>query len=89
MLFKTVSEPPKISNTTCSDAYPEAYLVADSWDDWFKFNTLYTLIIVDAHAQYEVGGVKIGQFGMADSQRQPDLPARDLESEVDKDRIER
>jgi predicted ATPase len=55
----------------------EAYLTADSWDDWFKFNTLYTLVIFDASGKrHEVGGIKIGQFGMLETQRQPNLPGK-------------
>jgi hypothetical protein len=71
MLFRTVSHPSEVQGTPQS----EGYLFADSWDDWFKFNTLFLLVIFDANgARHEIGGVKIGQFGMHDAQRRPDLP---------------
>jgi hypothetical protein len=53
------------------------YLWTDNWDDWFEFSTLYVLTYFDAEgAQHEIGGVKIGQFGMAENQRRPGLPVR-------------
>ena len=71
MLFRTVSQLSELPGTARS----AAYLIADSWDDWFKFNTLYSLVVFDAQGdRHEVGGVKIGQFGMAEMQRRPDLP---------------
>lgn len=52
-----------------------AYLLTDNWDDWFKFSTLYTLVIYDeAGDRHSIGGVKIGQFAMAEDQRRPNLP---------------
>lgn len=52
-----------------------AFLIMDKWDDWFKFETLFGLIVFDERAKmYEVGGVKIGQFGMTKEQRSPKLP---------------
>jgi predicted ATPase len=51
-----------------------AYLVADDWDDWFKYNTLYSMSYIDAAgALQRIGGVKIGQFGMTTGQRRPAL----------------
>jgi ABC-type phosphate transport system ATPase subunit len=51
------------------------YLWTDNWDDWFEFSTLYVLTYFDANGvEHNLGGVKIGQFGMADEQRRPDLP---------------
>lgn len=71
MLFRTLSLPTELPGAARS----AAYLIVDSWDDWFKFNTLYSLVIFDAQGlKHEVGGVKIGQFSMADSQPRPDLP---------------
>lgn len=53
------------------------YLWADNWDDWFEYNTLFVLTYYDgAGARHDVGGVKIGQFNMADKQRRPTLPER-------------
>lgn len=58
-----------------AQACDSAYLLADNWDDWFKFSTLYTLVIYDeAGDRHSVGGVKIGQFAMAEDQRRPNLP---------------
>lgn len=52
-----------------------AYLLTDNWDDWFKFSTLYNLVIFDEVGnEYAIGGVKIGQFAMAEDQRRPNLP---------------
>jgi predicted ATPase len=48
-----------------------AYLEATGWNDWFKFETLYRLWIVDsAEVQHEIGLVKIGRTGMSGS-REP------------------
>ncbi len=53
----------------------QAYLLTDNWDDWFTFSTLYSLIIFDAEGKrHDIGGVKIGQFGMAEGQRRADIP---------------
>jgi predicted ATPase len=53
------------------------YLWTDNWDDWFEFSTLYVLTYFDAEGvKHDIGGVKIGQFEMAEKQRRPDLPAR-------------
>jgi len=54
-----------------------AYLLTDNWDDWFKFSTLYTLVIYDEDGdRHSIGGVKIGQFAMAEDQRRAQLPDR-------------
>lgn len=71
MLFRTLSQPSQLPRAARS----EGYLIADSWEDWFKFNTLFSLVVFDAQGvKYDVGGIKIGQFGMNDTQRRPDLP---------------
>jgi predicted ATPase len=52
-----------------------AYLLADNWDDWFKFSTLYTLVIYDEDGERRsIGGVKIGQFAMGEDQRRAQIP---------------
>lgn len=52
-----------------------AILREDSWDDWFRYSTLYDLTIFDEDGtQQEIGGVKIGQFNMKEEQRRPELP---------------
>lgn len=51
------------------------YLWIDNWDDWFTYNTLYILTYFDTEGlKHEIGGVKIGQFGMAKGQKRPSLP---------------
>jgi predicted ATPase len=78
MLFKVLAQPTQIPAQPAAlqgVAQAAAYLIADSWDDWLKFNTLYTLVIFDDQGvKHEVGGVKIGQFGMTDTQKRPDVP---------------
>ncbi|MCY0856648.1 hypothetical protein [Cupriavidus sp. D39] len=57
-----------------------AYLLADNWDDWFAYSTMYTLIVIDASGEKQhIGSVKIGQVGMRSGQRSPDLePSFDM-----------
>ena len=48
------------------------FLVADNWNDWFKYQTLYRLIIFDENSvESEIGDIKIGQFGWAEDQSRP------------------
>lgn len=45
-----------------------AYLIRDSWDDWFKFRTTFKLIIFGPDgARLDAGSVKIGQIGLLPS----------------------
>lgn len=63
-------DPPKTARS-------QPFLLTDNWDDWFKYSTVYVLIIVDeTGAQHSIGSVKIGQLGMKKDQRRPDLPER-------------
>ena len=58
-----------------AQAVDQAYLLLDNWDDWFKYSTLYSLVIFDEDGErHSIGGVKIGQFGMEEGQRRADLP---------------
>src|SRR5271169_6538155 len=58
-----------------AQATEKAFLLTDNWDDWFRYSTLYTLVICDEHGErHSIGGVKIGQFNMADDQRRPAIP---------------
>lgn len=60
-----------------ADAKSAAFLLTDNWDDWFKYNTMYTLFIFDDDGdRHLVGSVKIGQFEMKEGQRRADLPRR-------------
>lgn len=52
-----------------------AFLLTDNWDDWFKYNTMYALVLFDEHGhETRVGDVKIGQIGMQEGQRRPSIP---------------
>lgn len=54
-----------------------AYLWTDSWNDWWKYNTLYVLTIFDSDGQqHDIGGVKIGQFAWKEGQSRPDIPTQ-------------
>lgn len=58
-----------------SEGHDIGYLWTDNWNDWFEFTTLYVLTYFDANGtKHYLGGVKIGQFNMAENQRRPDLP---------------
>lgn len=47
---------------------PCAYLIHIDWNDWFKFETLYSLVVVDGAGQrHDIGGVKIGSRGLQGS----------------------
>ena len=53
---------------------PCAYLVIDNWNDWFRYRTQYYLVVFDANGvEHSIGNVKIGQFGMAESQDRPNI----------------
>lgn len=59
------------------------FLISDSWNDYFKFITLFHLFVFDAKGKkYEIGSLKIGQFGMKEEPNvmaSPDIPG-DFES---------
>lgn len=41
------------------------YLVVDNWNDWFKWMTMYNLVVVDDEAvKHHIGSVKIGSVDM-------------------------
>jgi predicted ATPase len=53
----------------------EAFLITDDWDDWFRYSTLYHLVIFDtAGNEHSIGDVKIGEFDMVENQRRPNIP---------------
>src|SRR5579871_1778253 len=55
-----------------ADARDRAYLLTDNWDDWFKYSTMYTLVVFDSAGEHhQIGSVKIGQFAMEEGQRRP------------------
>ena len=58
------------------NARSRAYLLSDNWDDWFKYSTVYVLIVFDEHGtEHHIGQVKIGQIAMRSDQRSPKLPS--------------
>jgi predicted ATPase len=60
---------------TPPNATARAYLLPDNWDDWFKYSTLYSLVVFDEDGtRHAIGGVKIGQFNMVAGQREAEIP---------------
>jgi hypothetical protein len=64
-----------------TEAFDEAekidliYLVNSSWDDWFRYSTLYNLYYYDTEGvKSHLGSIKIGQKNMENEQRRPNLP---------------
>lgn len=61
MLFSVVSSLPSES----SRGREHIYLVADNWDDWGKYRTMFTVYVVDrGGVTHEPGSTKIGQVGL-------------------------
>lgn len=51
------------------------YLITDTWDDWFKYSTMYAVYYFDEYGEgHSIGEVKIGSFDMHSGQRRPNLP---------------
>lgn len=47
----------------------------DHWDDWFKFRTMYTMLVYDDNGvRHRIGSVKIGQSGLLPAQAAQGLP---------------
>ncbi|MGH6765787.1 MAG: hypothetical protein ACREC2_09205 [Bradyrhizobium sp.] len=60
---------------SAADARDRAFLLTDNWDDWFKYNTMYTLVVYDEEGErHMIGSVKIGQFEMEEGQRRAAIP---------------
>src|ERR1700727_2354595 len=58
-----------------------AFLLRNGWDDWFKFRTLFSLVVFDYEGvRHDIGHLKIGQLGLKPAgttepgQRSPQLP---------------
>lgn len=65
------------NSTYPAPAAGQAYLIRDDWDDWFQFETQFSLVVFDATEQrYDLGRVKIGQRGLKGAQRDGDLRER-------------
>nr|WP_297386869.1 AAA family ATPase [uncultured Roseateles sp.] len=57
------------------DARSHVYLIVDYWDDWFKFRTMFTVLIYDDNGvQHRAGSVKIGQVGLLPAPATPPPP---------------
>jgi hypothetical protein len=70
MFFSVVESGQGFSPTSL----PCAYLVIDNWNDWFRFRTQYYLVVFDSNGvEQSIGNVKIGQFGMVESQDRPSI----------------
>jgi len=83
MFFTVVGHPKHLPES----ATAQAFLVADNWDDWGKFQTMYTLVIFGHDGKrFDPGSVKIGQFGLQPSttmERAPGVRSPDMEGEFD------
>lgn len=51
----------------------DAYLVREDWDDWFKYETRFRLVLFWHGEAVDAGRVKIGKVGLTPDQRRPDL----------------
>lgn len=62
-----------ISNINTSMSRNRAYLIPDSWDDWFTYNTKYSLIYADKSGNHHyIGSLKIGEIKQ--SNKRPSIP---------------
>jgi hypothetical protein len=53
------------------------HLASDSWDDWYKFQTTFYLVVFDEEGiRREIGSVKIGQFGLLPAPRDQAGPGK-------------
>lgn len=56
-------------------AQNKVFLLTDTWDDWFKYSTMYVVFYLDeVGKRHRIGEVKIGKFGMLSDERRPDVP---------------
>jgi predicted ATPase len=52
----------------------QMYLVIDSWDDWFRYRTMYNLVYIDKEqTKHFIGNVKIGEVGLESGR--PKIPS--------------
>lgn len=52
------------------------YLIHSDWDDWFKYETTYSVYIRKNGIITNIGSVKIGELDMPEGQRVPDIPVK-------------
>lgn len=72
MLFAVTAADAHLSIT----AGPAIFLIPDRLDYDGSYSTMYRLVVVeDTGAQRHIGTVKIGQFGMREDQRRPEIPS--------------
>ncbi|MEN0654127.1 MULTISPECIES: AAA family ATPase [Hyphobacterium] len=67
------------------NAESSAYLIKDRWDDWGKYQTMFTLVVVVGRGeQHHIGSVKIGQRGLRPSDTiEPGQRAPEIEREFE------
>jgi len=71
MKFKVIPNESHFPSEGCDIAY----LWSDNWNDYWEFQTLYVLKYFDEDGkEYDLGGVKIGQFDWQKGQSRPQLP---------------
>lgn len=71
MKFKVITPSEKMP----AEGRSIGYLVADNWNDWFRYRTLYSLTYFDETGlSHHMGSLKIGQFHMTEGQDRPALP---------------
>ena len=69
MFFTVIEKNEKISYNNPL----KAYLLVDYWDDWAKYRTMFTLIVIDENGdKHTIGSVKIGQKGLLPAQKKSD-----------------
>lgn len=61
----------KSYNLITQDGY---YLIHSDWDDWFKYETTYSVYIRKNELITNIGSIKIGELGMLEGQRVPNIP---------------
>ncbi|MCB6202024.1 AAA family ATPase [Extibacter muris] len=66
IVFRIVDILPPITNDTI------VYLVNNNWDDWFEFETTYSVVFQKNRERMRLGGVKIGKINQ--TERRPILP---------------
>lgn len=61
-------------NQTGDTGGPYCVLYDDAWNDWYKYETQFTLVVVDEHGtSHTPGSVKIASRGLTTEQRRPAL----------------
>ena len=64
------------STTSLNSSISKAFLIKRDWNDWYEFETSFSLIVFDEKGeQHDFGSVKIGQFSMVENQRTPKIPS--------------